>query len=82
MRRTRPSGRQAKNLTALEKRTGWRYTVTATNITRMHRVAGSHHPQWLDVIHRCHAVVEDRVRTHKVMGLGNLPSSSWDVNQG
>ena len=59
---------------------GW--TITAANIGRMHRIAGSHHPQWLDVLHRTHAVVEDRVRTNKAMGLGNLPSSSWDVNAG
>lgn len=31
---------------------------------------------------RAQAVVEDRVRTNKAMGLANLPSSKWDVNQG
>lgn len=82
VRRVRPSGRDAKKLTALEKRTGWRYAITATNIGRMHRVAGSHHPQFLDVLHRTHAVVEDRVRTNKAMGLANLPSQSWEVNAG
>ena len=45
-------------------------------------VGGSHQPQWLDALHRAHAVVEDRVRTGKAMGLHNLPSSSWQVNQG
>jgi hypothetical protein len=81
-RRVRPSRRQAKKLTAFEQTTGWKYTITATNITRMNGVAGSHQPQWLDALHRCHASVEDRVRTNKAMGLRNLPSQSWDVNRG
>lgn len=82
VRRTRPAGRHKKKLTALETKTGWRYQVTATNIHRMWGIAGSHHPQWLDALHRSHATVEDRVRTDKVMGLGNLPSQSWEVNRG
>ena len=32
VRRTRPSRRQAKNLTAFEKTTGWRYSIIVTNI--------------------------------------------------
>jgi hypothetical protein len=32
VRRTTPAARHAKNRTALEKRTGWRYTIVATNI--------------------------------------------------
>ena len=43
---------------------------------------GSHHPQFIDVLHREHAVVEDRVRTNKAMGLRNLPSKTWQVNCG
>ncbi|MFV2096625.1 IS1380 family transposase [Micromonospora sp. LOL_014] len=82
VRRTRPSARHAKNLTALEKRTGWRYAIVATNITRIAGVRGSHQPQWLDALHRSHAGVEDRVRTNKAMGLRNLPSKDWTVNQG
>jgi hypothetical protein len=82
VRRTRPSARHAKNLTALERRTGWRYAIIATNIRRLHDVPGSHHPQWIDVLHRSHATVEDRVRTNKAMGLRNLPSKAWTVNQG
>jgi hypothetical protein len=82
VRRTRPSARHEKNLTALERHTGWRYAIVATNITRMWGIAGSHHPQWLDAVHRSHAGVEDRVRTNKAMGLRNLPSKSWTVNQG
>ena len=46
-------------------------------------VPGSHHPQYIDVIHREHAVVEtDGVRTAKSMGLRNLPSKTWRVNYG
>ena len=55
--------------------------AVATNIGRMHGVGGSHQPQWLDALHRAHAVVEDRVCTGKAMGLHNLPSSSWQINK-
>lgn len=37
---------------------------------------------FLDVLHRSHAGVEDRVRTNKAMGLHNLPSKSWEINRG
>jgi Transposase DDE domain group 1 len=84
VRRTKPSRRQLKNLTALEKATGWRYSVICTNIpvTGLKRVPGTGHPQYIDVLHRQHAVVEDRVRTNKAMGLRNLPSKTWAVNCG
>ena len=82
MRRTRPAGRHKANLTALERHTGWRYAIVATNIDRIRGIPGSHHPQWIDVLHRAHAGVEDRVRTNKAMGLTNLPSQSWTVNRG
>ena len=81
-RRTRPAARHQARLTALERGTGWRYTIVATNITRMWGIPGSHHPQWLDCLHRSHATVEDRVRTNKAMGLRNLPSKSWTINRG
>jgi hypothetical protein len=81
-RRARPSTRHLGKLTDLEKHTGWRYQITATNITRMRAVPGSQHPQFLDVLHRAHAVVEDRVRTEKAMGLRSLPSKHWQVNTG
>ncbi|MFI6663111.1 transposase [Streptomyces sp. NPDC050523] len=71
-----------KKLTAFEKTTGWRYCVTATNICHKWGIAGSGHTQFLDVLHRSHAGVEDRVRTNKAMGLGNLPSASREVNRG
>jgi hypothetical protein len=84
VRRTRPSRRQAKNLTAFEKATGWRYSIIVTNIPAggIPGVPGTHHAQFTDVLHREHAVVEDRVRTAKAMGLRNLPSKAWQVNCG
>jgi hypothetical protein len=82
VRRTKPSARHVKKLTDLEKRTGWRYQVVATNITRIAGVPGSHQPQWIDALHRAHAGVEDQVRHAKAMGLRNLPSKAWTVNQG
>jgi hypothetical protein len=49
VRRARPSKRHLGKITDLEKHTGWRYQITATNINRMRGVPGSHHPQFLDV---------------------------------
>jgi hypothetical protein len=84
VRRARPSRRQARNLTAFEKATGWRYSIIVTNIPDggIPGVPGSHHPQFIDVTHREHAVVEDAVRAGKAMGLRNLPSKTWQVNCG
>jgi len=85
VRRTKPSRRQAKNLTAFEKATGWRYSIIVTNIPAARGipgVPGSHHAQFIDVLHRQHAVVEDGVRAAKSMGLRNLPSKTWVVNCG
>ena len=82
MRRTRPSRRQARNLTAFEKATGWRYSVIVTNIPAARGipgVPGSHRAQFTLVLHRQHAV-EDGVRAGKSMGLRNLPSKTWQVN--
>jgi hypothetical protein len=62
VRRTKPSRRQAKNLTAFEKATGWRYSIICTNIPAaggIPGVPGSHHAQFIDVLHRQHAVVEE-----------------------
>jgi hypothetical protein len=83
-RRVRPSARDAKQLTGFEKKTGWKYHVTATNIgpRGLAGVPGTGHAQWIDVAHRHHAVVEDRVRTNKTFGLHNLPSAAWDANRG
>jgi hypothetical protein len=84
VRRTKPSRRQAQNLTAFEKATGWRYSIICTNIPAagIPGAPGSHHPQYIDVMHREHAIVEDGVRTGKAMGLRNLPSKTWQVNCG
>jgi hypothetical protein len=70
VRRTRPSRRQARNLTAFERATGWRYSIIVTNIpdTGIKDVPGSHHAQFIDVLHRQHAVVEDE---------GSAPRSRW-----
>jgi hypothetical protein len=84
-RRVKPSRRHKKNMPAYEKKTGWKYSVTCTNIrdTGMDGVPGSHHPQFIDAVHRDHATVEtDGVRTAKAMGLRNLPSKTWQVNVG
>ncbi len=85
VRRVKPSRRQARNLTAFEKKTGWRYSVICTNIpgAGIAAVPGSHHPQFIDVLHRDHACVETAgIRTAKSMGLRNLPSKTWQVNCG
>ena len=84
-RRVRPSRRHKKNMTAFEKKTGWKYSITCTNIphTGMRDVPGSQHPQFIDVLQRDHATVETGgVRTAKAMGLRNLPSKAWQVNKG
>jgi hypothetical protein len=85
VRRVKPSRRQMKNLTAYEKKAGWRYSITCTNIpgTGIAGVPGSHHPQYIDAVHREHACVETAgVRTAKAMGLRGLPSKAWQVNCG
>jgi hypothetical protein len=85
VRRTKPSRRQLKNLTAFERATGWRYSIIVTDIPAaggIGGVPGSHHAQFIDVLHREHAVVEDNVRVNKAMGLRNLPSKTWVVNCG
>lgn len=75
-----PRDQAAGKVTALEKATGWKYAITATNIGRMRGIPGTNQPQWLDVLHRHHAVVEDHVRAAKTTGLGLLPSTSWRIN--
>ena len=83
-RRVKPSRRHLRNLTEYEKKTGWKYSITCTNIPDggIAGVPGSHHPQYLDTLHREHAVVETAgVRTAKAMGLRNLPKT-WQVNCG
>jgi hypothetical protein len=84
-RRVKPSRRHLRNLTDYEKKTSWKYSITCTNIpdSGIAGVPGSHHPQYIDTVHREHAVVETAgVRTAKAMGLRNLPSKTWQVNVG
>jgi hypothetical protein len=84
-RRVKPSRRHLRNLTDFEKQTGWKYSITCTNIpdAGITGVPGSHHAQYIDTVHREHAVVETAgVRTAKAMGLRNLPSRTWQVNAG
>ena len=72
VRRVQPSRRQMKKLTNFEEKTGWRYSITATNIRRVW-ATGSHQIQFLDALHCDDAEVEARIRTGKAMGLHNLP---------
>jgi len=84
-RRVRPSRRHLRNLTDYERKTGWKYSITCTNIPDggLGGLPGSHHPQYIDALHRDHATVETAgVRTAKAMGLRNLPSKTWQVNAG
>jgi hypothetical protein len=84
-RRVKPSRRHLRNLTDYERQTGWKYSITCTNIpgSGIGGIPGSHHAQYIDVLHRDHATVETAgVRTAKAMGLRNLPSKTWQVNCG
>jgi hypothetical protein len=83
--RVKPSRRHLRNLTDYERKTGWKYSITCTSIPDggMDGIPGSHHAQYIDVLHRDHATVETSgVRTAKAMGLRNLPSRTWQVNAG
>jgi hypothetical protein len=83
VRRVKPSRRDAKKLTAFEKRTGWRYQIVATNIPAHHglsAVPGSGQVWFVDALYRDHTEVEDRVKAIKRVGLGLLPSKSWRLN--
>jgi Transposase DDE domain group 1 len=71
VRRERPH--PGAQLSLFEHRDGWRYTAFVTN-TR----AGS--LQWLEVRHRAHARVEDRIRCAKDTGLRRLPSREFAIN--
>ncbi|MFG2563658.1 IS1380 family transposase [Streptomyces sp. NPDC048496] len=83
VRRVKPQCRDAKKLTAFEQRTGWRYQIVATNIPARHGlsgVPGSGQDWFVDALYRDHAEVEDRVKAIKRVGLGLLPSKSWQLN--
>jgi hypothetical protein len=83
VRRVKPSRRDLKKLTAFEKRTGWRYQIVATNIPAHQGLSGapgSGQAWFVDALYRDHAEVEDRVKAVKRVGLGLLPSKSWQLN--
>lgn len=83
VRRSKPSRRHERKLTAFEKKTGWRYQILATNIDKLADVPGSHHGWFLDVLYRHRGgAAEQAVRTGKALGLHNLPSKTWNVNLG
>jgi Transposase DDE domain group 1 len=72
VRRERPH--PGAQLDLFETRDGWRYTAFITNTT-----IGT--LQWLEVRHRAHARVEDRVRCAKDTGLRRLPSREFAINE-
>ncbi|MFE2179258.1 hypothetical protein [Streptomyces sp. NPDC059455] len=83
VRRVKTSRRDAKKLTAFERRTGWPYQMIATNIFAHHGLSGvpaSGQVWFVDALYRDHAEIEDRVKTIKRVGLGLLPSRSWQLN--
>ncbi|MFF3062826.1 transposase, partial [Streptomyces sp. NPDC057909] len=83
VRRVKPSCRDLKKLTAFEKRTGWRYQIVATNIPAHQGLSGapgSGQVWFVDALYRDHAEVEDHVKAIKRVGLGLLPSKSWQLN--
>ncbi|MFC1400941.1 MULTISPECIES: transposase [Streptacidiphilus] len=83
VRRVKPSRRDAKKLTDFERKTGWRYQIIATNLPAhqgLSAVPGPGQAWFLDALYRDHAEVEDRVKAIKRVGLGLLPSKSWQVN--
>ncbi len=88
VRRTKPSRRQARNLTAFERATGWRYSIIVTSIPAAGRVPACPAATTPSSSTCCTAStpsVEDGVRAGKSMGLRNLPSitsKTWQVNRG
>lgn len=72
VRRERPH--PGAQLTLFEAHDGWRYTAFATN-TQIGQL------QFLEVRHRAHARVEDRIRHAKATGIGRFPSREFDINQ-
>ena len=72
VRRERPH--PGAQLSLFEEQDGWRYTAFVTN-------TGVGAIQRLEVRHRAHARVEDRIRCAKDTGLGRLPSREFAINQ-
>jgi Transposase DDE domain group 1 len=83
VRRVKRSRRDVKKLTVFEKKTGWRYQIVSTNIPARQGLSGvpaSGQVWFVDALYRDHAEVEDRVKAIKRIGLGLLPSKSWQLN--
>jgi hypothetical protein len=72
-RRERPH--PGAQLTLFDTINGMRHQVFATDTPR-----GGGSIQFLEVRHRCHARVEDRIRTGKTTGFGRFPSRSFTIN--
>jgi hypothetical protein len=72
VRRERPH--PGAQLSLFEERDGWRYQAFVTNTTTGQLA-------FLEVRHRAHARVEDRIRHAKDAGLGRLPSREFAINQ-
>jgi hypothetical protein len=73
VRRERPH--PGAQLTLFDLDAGWRHQVIATDTPIGH---GS--VQYLEVRHRAHARVEDRIRTGKDSGFGRFPSRHFAIN--
>ena len=76
-RRERPH--PGAQLSLLETRDGWRYSLHVTNLPASLRGWRSQ-PAYIDAAHRVHARVEDRIRTGKDTGIGHFPSQSLAIN--
>ena len=73
-RRERPH--PGAQLSMFDMSEGWRHTCFITNASALH-----FDPAVLELRHRGHARVEDRVRNWKDCGLANLPFASFTQNQ-
>jgi DDE family transposase len=72
-RRERPH--PGAQLSLFDQVNGMRHQVFATDTPH-----GSGSIQFLEVRHRCHARVEDRIRTGKTTGFGRFPSRQFAIN--
>ncbi|MBM2623916.1 IS1380 family transposase [Actinoplanes sp. LDG1-06] len=73
-RRERPH--PGAQLSLFDQVNGLRHQVFATDTPH-----GQGSIQFLEVRHRCHARVEDRIRTGKTTGFGRFPSRQFAINQ-
>jgi len=74
-RRERPH--PGAQLSLFDLDAGWRHQMMATDTP----IAGGGSIQFLEVRHRAHARVEDRIRTGKDSGFGRFPSRMFAINQ-